>query len=81
MATIIGEMMFNAPEYRVYFLSGSVVLSRDVKCADDKAAMEQAERLYPVGIIEVWQGHRLVARIENLPASVHSPTDENVTAA
>ena len=68
-ATIIGEAMFTAPEYRIYFLSGSVVLSRDVQCADDEAAIEQAERLYPVGIIEVWQGHRLVTRIENVAVS------------
>ncbi len=73
--------MFTGPEYRIYFLSGSVVLSRDVQCVDDEAAIEQAGRLYPVGIIEVWQGHRLVSRIENLPAIVHSLTDENVTAA
>jgi hypothetical protein len=54
--------MFSAAEYRVYFLSGSAVLSRDIHCADDSLAIEQAERLFPEGIIEVWQANRLVNR-------------------
>lgn len=58
--------MFGAPEYRIYFLSGSVVLSRDIQSADDGAAIEQAERLFPEGIVEVWHGTRLVTRIENV---------------
>jgi len=57
-------MMFNAPEYRVYFVSEALALSRDIHCADDQAAIEQAGRLFPEGIVEVWQGNRLVTRIE-----------------
>lgn len=56
--------MFSAKEYRVYFLSGAAVLSRDIQCADDTIAIEQAERLFPEGIVEVWQGNRLVTRLE-----------------
>ena len=58
-------MMFNAPEYRVYFMSGLLGLSRDIQCADDQTATEQARRLFPEDIVEVWQGDRLVTRIEN----------------
>lgn len=58
--------MFSALEYRVYFMSGEAVLSRDLQCADDDAATEQAGRLFPEGIVEVWQGNRLVTRIENV---------------
>lgn len=58
--------MFSALEYRVYFMSGGAVLSRDLQCADDDAATEQAGRLFPEGVVEVWQGNRLVARIENV---------------
>ena len=56
--------MFSASEYRVYFLSEGAILSRDIQCADDTLAIEQAERLFPEGIIEVWQGNRLVSRNE-----------------
>lgn len=59
------EKMLSATEYRVYFHSGAVILSRDLQCADDALALEQAERLFPEGIIEIWQGNRLVSRIEN----------------
>lgn len=58
--------MFNAPEYRVYFMSGLLALSRDIQCGDDQAAIEQAGRLFPEGIVEVWQGNRLVTRMENV---------------
>lgn len=61
--------MFSAPEYRVYFLSGSAVLSREIQCADDAIAIEQAERLFSEGIVEVWQGNRLVTRMENTKES------------
>ena len=61
--------MFTGSEYRIYFLSGSAVLSRDIQCADDKLAIEQAERLFPKGIIEIWQGNRLVSRSDT-PAAV-----------
>ena len=67
--TIIGEAMFSAPAYRVYFLSGSAVLSRDIHCGDDALAIEQAERLFPEGIVEVWQANRLVTRLENIAAA------------
>ena len=60
--------MFGAPEYRLYFLSGTAVLSRDIQCADDALAIEQAERLFPEGIVEIWQGNRLVNRLENVVA-------------
>lgn len=60
--------MFSAPEYRIYFMNGSAVLSRDLQCADDETAIEQAERLFSEGIVEVWQGNRLVTRIEHVTA-------------
>lgn len=61
--------MFGSTEYRVYFLSGAAVLSRDIQCADDALAIEQAGRLFPEGIVEVWQGNRLVTRVENVTAA------------
>jgi hypothetical protein len=59
--------MTSASEYRVYFISGDAVLSRDIECADDLLAIEQAERLFSEGIIELWQGNRLITRLENVP--------------
>ena len=56
--------MFSVSEYRVYFLSGGAVLSRELQCASDALAVEQAKRMFAEGIVEVWQGNRLVTRIE-----------------
>ncbi len=61
--------MFGAQEYRVYFLSGSAALSRDIQCADDARAIEQAVRLFPEGIVEVWHATRLVRRIDRKVAA------------
>jgi hypothetical protein len=62
----VERKMVSAPEHRVYFVSGSAVLSRDIQCTDDTLAIEHAERLLPEGIVEVWQGNRLVTRLANV---------------
>lgn len=58
-------MMLSNRDYRIYVTSAAAVLSRDLACADDEAAVEQARRLFPHGLVEVWQHNRLVQRIES----------------
>lgn len=58
--------MFGNREYRVYVIDDSAALSRDLECADDAAAIEQARRMFPERLVEVWQGHRLIERIEGV---------------
>jgi hypothetical protein len=52
--------------YRLYFLHLDNRISRaiDVDCAGDEHAIEQASSFRYVHVIEVWQGTRLVKRIE-----------------
>lgn len=54
------------PHYRLYFLHSDNRISRaiDVECAGDEHAIEQAASFRYVHAIEVWQGTRLVKRIE-----------------
>lgn len=54
------------PSYRIYFVDpeGRLGLHRDIECADDQTALEQARRFHPVGLVEAWQGTRLVGRLE-----------------
>lgn len=52
--------------YRVCVLDaqGHIVQSRSADCADDLAALAEAERDCPGHPVEVWQGTRLVARVK-----------------
>jgi hypothetical protein len=61
--------MIGNRDYRVYVTSETAALSRDLECADDDAAVEQARRLFPQGLVEIWQAHRLVQRIEATEAA------------
>lgn len=62
VASYLGAMFSNR-EYRPYASAEQAVLSRDIHCADDETAIEQARRLFPSGLIEIWQGNRLVGRV------------------
>jgi hypothetical protein len=54
--------MIGSREYRIYTTAGLATFWRDLHCTDDEVAIEQAARLFPTGVVEVWQGDRLVSR-------------------
>lgn len=60
--------MFENREYRIYMTGKLATLSRNIECANDDTAVEQARRLFPNGLVEVWHGNRLVSRIEKVAA-------------
>lgn len=64
--------------YKIYLLDGEgrVTLARGVDCADDLAALEEAEYHCVENPVEVWQDARLVARVKarNQPLSAADPT-------
>jgi len=51
-------------EYRAYLIgrNGNIVLRVDLFCDDDEAAKVRAQLLVDMHTVELWQGHRLVAR-------------------
>jgi hypothetical protein len=57
------------PEYRVYIVGsdGHFFNSVELECADDDAAMEQAEQLVDGHDVELWQRDRKVATFEHKP--------------
>lgn len=56
--------MFGNREYRLYVTSELATFCRDLRCADDNMAREQAQRLFPNHLVEIWLGNRLVGRID-----------------
>jgi len=54
------------PHYRLYTLGRGNRISQavDLDCETDAEAIEKARALYPRDPIELWQGKRLVKRIE-----------------
>jgi hypothetical protein len=52
--------------YRVYCLDGAgkVWAARWIDAADDSAALDAARRLHEAVECEVWQGQRLVGRVQ-----------------
>jgi hypothetical protein len=58
------------PEYRIYNLeqNGEVVIARvDLTLKSDEIAVLQAEKLIVGETVEVWQGDRLVTRLDSEP--------------
>jgi hypothetical protein len=58
------------PEYRIYNLeqNGEVVIARvDLTLESDEIAVLQAEKLIVGETVEVWQGDRLVTRLDPEP--------------
>lgn len=55
-------------EYRFHYLSPNetVALFHDALCADDDDALERARSLRHAHGVEVWQGRRVVGRVEGL---------------
>lgn len=53
-------------EYRLYLFneSGHIGRSKEMACDDDQQAIERATELRHAHLVEVWQGARLVKRIE-----------------
>ena len=62
-ATIYLCAMLSNREYRLYVTGEMATFCRDLQCADDDMAREQAQRLFPNRMIEIWQGNRLIGRI------------------
>jgi hypothetical protein len=54
------------PHYRVYFLGGGNRINEaiDLDCKNDDEAIEKATGVRYTHAIEVWQGTRLVKRID-----------------
>ncbi len=55
------------PEYRFYFLSRKNRIDgppRELDCADDEAALIAARQLLDGQAIEIWQGKRVVGRLD-----------------
>jgi hypothetical protein len=52
--------------YRACFLDtdGHIISARTLRCADDESARQEAEKLRDGRVIEVWDGRRLVHRVE-----------------
>jgi hypothetical protein len=54
-------------EYRLYFLDSDGHITSPpaiVRCEDDRAAIMSAEQLLEGKAIEIWQGARLITRIQ-----------------
>lgn len=52
-------------DYRLYnIIEGRIASARDFQCDDDEAAVERARQLAAGRPVELWQGARLVRRIE-----------------
>jgi hypothetical protein len=60
------------PEYRVFYVgkvSGHFVDRKEFACPSDEAALERAKQLADGLAIELWEGDRLIARIEGTDKS------------
>jgi|SRR5271168_1032440 hypothetical protein len=64
---------FRVEKYRVYFVGrdGHFNGLEPIVCADDAAAIENAKRLVNRHGIELWNGARLVGRLEPMGQSAH----------
>jgi hypothetical protein len=54
------------PQYRVHFLQpdDSVSSTTDFDCDSDEEAVEKVSRIFYLHALELWQGTRLVKRID-----------------
>jgi hypothetical protein len=59
----------NVAYYRAYQIGpdGHIKLGTDLDCADDAEAIEAADQLVGENAVELWQGTRMVARLEAPP--------------
>jgi hypothetical protein len=54
------------PDYRVYYIgeSGHFVGRQEMTCPSDDVALERAKQLAHGCAVELWEGGRLIARID-----------------
>jgi hypothetical protein len=58
------------PHYRTYIVGrdGHFIEAIDLDCVNDAAAVESSRRLLDGNDVEVWQGGRMVSRLDRKPA-------------